>query len=272
MPKALIFDVGAHRGDDSFVYLKQGYRVVAVEANELLTAELQKRFQAEIKAGDFSIVHCAVSSTDDQCINFYLARDTSRSSVFESAQAIATKVQTQRLDTLFAKFGEPFYCKIDIEGSDLVALHSIGNYRPSWVSVEVSGHSVAELEMHTGKLFDTLEALHQFGYTQFKLVDQENLIVLSRQSYYRNRKTIPGGVREFIWKKFRLSPRDHFRRKFHLPADSELSGYSSNGLGGVWSSYAEAKDLLAFHFAEYREVCRDKNLIFWVDIHAGLGT
>lgn len=272
MAKALIFDIGAHRGDDSFAYLKQGYRVVAVEANERLAVELQRRFQAEIKAGDFSIVHRAISWQNDQRIDFYLAPDSSQSSVFETAHATATKVLTQRLDTLFANFGEPFYCKIDIEGSDLAALNSMGHYRPRYLSVEGSGRSVAELEMHAGKLFETLDAMRRFGYTQFKLVDQENLVVLSGRSYYRYRKTLRGRVREFIWKKLRLSPRDRFRRKFGLPADCELSGYPSDRLGGVWSGCAEAKDLLAFHFDEYRAVCRNKSLIFWVDIHARLGT
>lgn len=39
----LIFDAGAHRGDDTDFYLGKGFRVVAAEANPILVDHLRRR-------------------------------------------------------------------------------------------------------------------------------------------------------------------------------------------------------------------------------------
>ena len=57
----LIFDVGAHNGDDSFYYLSKGFRVVAVEANGDLCAFLRSRFGREASTGRFILVEAAIA-------------------------------------------------------------------------------------------------------------------------------------------------------------------------------------------------------------------
>ena len=51
----LIFDVGAHEGEDSAFYLSRGFDVVAVEANPILVEKLLDRFRDEISAGRFTL-------------------------------------------------------------------------------------------------------------------------------------------------------------------------------------------------------------------------
>jgi len=47
----LIYDVGAHKGEDTEFYLKKGFSVVAIEANPALCLGLTKRFEEFINSG-----------------------------------------------------------------------------------------------------------------------------------------------------------------------------------------------------------------------------
>mgnify|MGYP000904973017 FL=1 len=40
----LIYDVGFHKGEDTRVYLREGFKVIAIEANPLLAEEGKKNF------------------------------------------------------------------------------------------------------------------------------------------------------------------------------------------------------------------------------------
>ena len=52
----LIFDVGAHKGEDTTFYLKKGFKVIAVEANPALAQGLRDRFQWAIEPGQLTVV------------------------------------------------------------------------------------------------------------------------------------------------------------------------------------------------------------------------
>src|SRR3954451_24408371 len=67
----LVFDVGAHKGEDSDFYLKLGYRVVGVEANPELVDQLAARFKQQIEQGSYVIVPCAISASDEP-LTFYV--------------------------------------------------------------------------------------------------------------------------------------------------------------------------------------------------------
>ena len=56
----LIYDVGAHKGEDSDFYLRLGFRVVAVEANPTLVDKLKQRFPDEISNGKYILVENAM--------------------------------------------------------------------------------------------------------------------------------------------------------------------------------------------------------------------
>lgn len=271
MKKEIVFDIGAHGGDDCSVYLELGYRVVAVEANPKLIIDLKERFRKEIEAEDLVVLNYAIANKDNELMDFFINEDSSKSSVREIAQVKPIKVISQRLQTILQHYGNPFYCKIDIEGSDLVALESLGVKLPTYISAEVSGRSISEIQLVPEYLFETINCLYAKGYKQFKLVDQEHLVVLSTNSYYKKKKTLSGRLKTRVEKKLRISPRDKFRRRFKLAPDSEVSGYPGNQISGVWLTYEEARELLHFHFQEFCMICENQDFIFWVDVHAFVG-
>ena len=49
MEKNLIFDIGFHKGEDTKYYLEKGYKVVAVEANPILTDYGKIKFKKYIE-------------------------------------------------------------------------------------------------------------------------------------------------------------------------------------------------------------------------------
>ena len=57
----LIYDVGAHKGEDTEFYLKKGFSVVAIEANPALCLGLTKRFEEFINSGRLVLLNLAIS-------------------------------------------------------------------------------------------------------------------------------------------------------------------------------------------------------------------
>jgi len=49
MEENLVFDIGMHRGEDSEFYLKKGFRVIGVEANQELCEEVIKKYHQKFK-------------------------------------------------------------------------------------------------------------------------------------------------------------------------------------------------------------------------------
>jgi FkbM family methyltransferase len=172
----LIFDVGAHRGEDSDFYLKLGYRVVAVEANPALAAELRERFATAIACGDYTVVENAVADTDGT-ISFFVNKTKSlwgtidpkwaerNEKVGAASEEIA--VTCIRFSDLLTQYGCPHYVKLDIEGADMMCVSALAatECRPRYISLESTKTSWRELKAE----FNTLEAL---GYTKFKVVRQ----------------------------------------------------------------------------------------------------
>jgi 16S rRNA A1518/A1519 N6-dimethyltransferase RsmA/KsgA/DIM1 with predicted DNA glycosylase/AP lyase activity len=59
--ETLIYDVGAHKGEDTRFYLAKGFSVVAIEASPELCASLQNEFPAYVKNGMLNILNAAVA-------------------------------------------------------------------------------------------------------------------------------------------------------------------------------------------------------------------
>jgi FkbM family methyltransferase len=199
----LIYDIGAHKGDDTAWYLQQGYRVVAIEANPLMAKELQRKFSAAIHEGKLTVVNVAVAEKDNETVTFFISREDWRSSTSKSlAERDGVIVQTAempttRLSSLFEKYGTPHYCKIDIEGNDALAIKSLTGKsgRPEYISCELSCQSIGDLYINTHQLFETLNALQAAGYTSFQLIDQESLLQLAQEKYYSRLLTLYSRVR-----------------------------------------------------------------------------
>lgn len=162
----LIYDIGAHRGDDTAFYLAKGAKVIAVEANPSAARDLRTRFADEIKDGRLVVEEVAITDREG-CITLYINERcdlwTSTSETWaaqDGGGVLPVTVRATTLAALIAKHGRPYYVKIDIEGQDKTALQSLrGAMGPQFVSVEEWGRG-------------TISALRCAGYDRFSIRPQ----------------------------------------------------------------------------------------------------
>lgn len=166
-----------HTGVDTEFYLRKGFRVVAVEANEDLAAQAQQKFHQHIASGRLVIIPKAIASKPG-LVNFWLnqSNDEWSSLVPEyisrnarvGAPSAARAVPAMLFSDLLRDHGIPYYLKIDIEGADHLCLESLHEFalRPPFLSVETSGTN------DFGYTFQLLAHLYLLGYRQFKLINQ----------------------------------------------------------------------------------------------------
>lgn len=171
----LVYDIGMNNGDDTAFYLKKGFAVVAVEANPSLARAARDRFADAIATDQLHILNCALCETTTS-IPFFINRDNDHLSSIDPGWAARNEGRCERIDvegttlrTLFARFGSPYYMKIDIEGADILALQQLADedVKPDFVSVE---------DCRFGPDYVTL--LAQMGYRFFKLLDQSTVPTL----------------------------------------------------------------------------------------------
>jgi FkbM family methyltransferase len=177
MPRQdLIFDIGCHKGEDSALYLKKGFRVVAVEANPTLCGELRHRFASEIARGQFTLVENAIAAKPGH-IEFYINTmhsiwGTIRSDRIDRDAANITMISVHAVTfgSLLQRYGIPRYLKIDIEGADMLCLQGLLPFsdKPDFVSFESDRKAVSTLRTE-------LSILRRLGYTEFQLVDQKTV-------------------------------------------------------------------------------------------------
>jgi FkbM family methyltransferase len=148
----LICDVGMNNGDDTAYYLSLGFRTVAIEANPELVEQAKSRFAREISAGRLFILNIGIADREGQ-LPFWICDTISRFSSFNRAFAAwdnsahhQIQVPCSRFKTILDKFGVPYFCKIDIQGSEPFCLEDLEPHNvPTFISVEVS--NLRELEM-----------------------------------------------------------------------------------------------------------------------------
>ena len=63
MKKKLIFDIGAHKGEDTRFYLRKGFRVVAVEAYPHHAQHIQEQLADDILCGDLVVEQVGIGET-----------------------------------------------------------------------------------------------------------------------------------------------------------------------------------------------------------------
>jgi FkbM family methyltransferase len=169
----LVFDVGANAGQDTEAFLARGLRVVAVEANPKLCADMRKRFADEISDGRLVIVDKAISGSKTVIFHLNsadLAWGAISASYAARGQALAgkierTEVETTTLTEIIRARGSPRYLKVDIEGADILCLLGLFHADPPpFISIERPA-SFGEQRL----AFDLLRRL---GYTRFQIVEQ----------------------------------------------------------------------------------------------------
>jgi FkbM family methyltransferase len=138
----LVFDIGAHVGDRVASFRRLGMRVVAVEPQPLLAHLLRLLYGRDRQV---SIVQAAVgAATGTTTMHVNLANPTvsTASADFIQAAARAQAWQDQRweervqvpvttLDALVARFGEPRFVKIDVEGYEDQVLRGLSLAPPA---------------------------------------------------------------------------------------------------------------------------------------------
>ena len=261
MDPKLVYDVGAHRGEDTAYYLHQGFRVVGVEANPSMADHLRNRFASEIASGALALLQVGVAETEGE-LDFWICDAVTEWSSFDARKAPSggktsrpVKVRTLPFAQILARHGVPFYCKIDIEGNDRLCIEGISpEDKPPYVSVEM-GLSNGDRD---------LSLLRALGYSRFKIISQRTFgpprsalqHVLSRlpARFWLPLKRMEGAAfgrqRDGDWK---------------FPYGS--SGTFGAKLPGRWLSYDRAiagwRMLRGVH-----ERVKSRRLDEWYDIHA----
>jgi FkbM family methyltransferase len=269
----LIFDIGLHNGDDAAYYLHLGYRVIGVEANPMLTAQCCLRFENEVRQGRLKIVNAGVlkepgeftfyrNLTDDGWSSFHVERGT------KGGKWEELRIPCVTTEQLIAEHGKPFFMKVDIEGADFQALHSLTSAAaPAYVSVELNcGDPI-------------LERLIELEYSAFKLVSGETYRptypIFDHETGWRLLRKI-GRIAPFIRAGIGSLP-ERFRPKSEYDPPGKYSPdgypfglYSSGPFGeqaaGSWLTGAAALRWLESLKKEYRRAGQESSL--WVDVHA----
>lgn len=175
----LVFDIGMNTAQDTEKYLRDGWEVVAVEANPVLAARVSKRLHKEIAMGNLRVVVAGIypgaafaakmpfyQHAHDTWSSFekrWGCRDWDQSRVNMSLCEVV-QVNTTSCFELFLRFGVPHYIKIDIESYDWQCLQDLDklkyfNVFPEFVSSEDYNN-------------DTIHFLGNLGYNRFKIVEQ----------------------------------------------------------------------------------------------------
>lgn len=274
----LIYDIGMHDGSDTEYYLWKGYNVVAVDANPHLIEKAADKFGKHIKKGKLILVNVAISNNEGP-ITFYLSKNDIWSSLDpnisnrEGLLSQQVQVDQKRITSLFAEFGVPFYCKIDIEGYDVECLRSMvgASEVPPYISAETEAVSEAGSDEENALI--TVNMLYALGYRQFKLIDQSSLTALTPEKTFYHKSTFKRGLNA-VHRKLNLSTPQNYRKMisdkigYRFPYGS--SGPFGENLLGRWYNYHEAKGLILKHRADYYQRSDAKTYGFWCDWHAKL--
>ena len=285
MIPTLIYDVGMHNGDDTAYYLRQGYRVVAIEANPVLAAQVAERFAKKVAAGDLTIINIGISDQEGE-LPFWICDSVSEWSSFD--KAIASRdgsahhqivITCRRFGSILKEFGVPYYLKLDIEESEIYCLRDLAPPDlPRYVSFEAhTWLKKTEIE--------SLAVLRDLGYTGFKLISQHNLLpveypaspeqrvyewasslLTSRNIFLRVARRL--GAK--IWLR-RLANRTRTRHGWVFSPGS--SGPFGEDLAGQWQSFDEMVETLkranaAWGRNEASPFWDVRDYSFWADFHA----
>ena len=203
MKNNLIFDVGMHKGEDTDFYIKKGFDVIGFEANPELIKYLKIKFEKEIKNKKLIIIEGAIvdKNFEDKVI-FYknkkntvwgtIIKDWADRNAFDNAESEAIEVNSINFKECLAKYGVPYYMKIDIEGMDLFCCETLLQFdkKPKFISIESD-------KLDYDRLCSEIKLLEKLGYDKFKIIQQDGISkqkekLPSREGKYLNYKFLEG--------------------------------------------------------------------------------
>lgn len=169
-PGDLCFDIGAHVGNRLWVWTQVGARVVGVEPQPLCLQLLQRWYG---RYPHVTLVGEAVGAEAGQQQLFISERHptvtTLSKSWIETVQKVPSfaavqweqrvTVNVTTLDDLIARYGEPVFCKIDVEGYELEVLRGLS--RP------LSALSFEYIPAAQAMAVGCIERLQQLGDYEF---------------------------------------------------------------------------------------------------------
>ena len=274
MNKNLIFDIGMHKCEDTSYYLAKGYDVIAVDANPKLIQLAQSTHKEFIDSKQLRLLNYAISNKENEEVSFFVGTRTIWSSLDESLaskkNSLASRitVKSKKLSTLIENFGVPYYCKIDIEGYDGVALDSLMNLNelPPYISVESECFSDGE-EEEEEKILTNLRKLSNLGYQHFKLIDQNTLVVLEENvPFFTNNKILL--YRIFDKLSIPFGNKKRLKNKLNYQFHKGATGPFGEDTDKKWLKYDEAESTLLQKRKEFFQLKRGRRYGFWCDLHA----
>lgn len=131
----LCFDVGANLGSKTEIFLKLGATIVAIEPQSFCTQQLKKKYHANSRV---ILIQKALGEKEGEGELFLSPAQTISSMSKEWINSVKSSGRFQHhtwnksvtvpmttLDKLIEEFGEPFFCKIDVEGFEFQVLKGL---------------------------------------------------------------------------------------------------------------------------------------------------
>lgn len=177
----LIFDIGANQGHKTSIFLQLGARVVAVDPDKTNQKILRENFlNYRVTKKPVEIVRQAVSDRagrETMWVNAPgSAKNTLNQKWVDTLQADATRfgstlefgekieVETVTLEDLIARYGRPFYIKIDVEGHEPSVLRGLRT-AVRFISFEVNLPEFHSEAVECVRLLEQLRPGAEFNYT-----------------------------------------------------------------------------------------------------------
>jgi FkbM family methyltransferase len=266
-------DVGMHDGTDTAFYLAKGFDVVAVEANPELVAAAHQRFSSEISEGRLTIVGAAIAA-ENGTARLAIADDMTIWSTLDpefvdrnsgNTRYRYLEVPTVQFAELLREHGVPYYLKVDIEGSDMLALgalHALSE-RPQYVSLE---STVSSTNATAERIDSEFAELWSLGYRRFQFVNQRKLRRVEPPTQPLEGSYVPARFTSESSGTFgrELSGRWLTRRQARAQAELLRLKHNVGGHGGRWRQTP-----IGFAYAVSRRVML-RRAPSWYDLHARL--
>lgn len=150
----MCFDVGANIGERTDIFLQLGARVIAIEPQPDCALYLKWKYRYDKRV---TVVSAAVSAEEGES-DFFVANANALSTLSREWVRRAPdgayrqyswdktiRVPTITLDRLISRFGRPQFCKIDVEGAELLVCRGLST-PVSYLSLEIMPETITLLE------------------------------------------------------------------------------------------------------------------------------